>query len=353
MRNDRRDPDKRDPPERYYLDGLLPADKRKSPYFGKGACSRADLREVPALYCQTYTIDGEERLTDVIADIKETAVKFDRWVKVEEAVQALKKALGRLPGDSPLRADVAELLLRTREPLSDEKTTELIAVLAAEARFAIIYRHVYYRFKDQDADWQKEHQNVHPDREVEELAEKDVWERTENDIATITRKLLEKAELMRHPSRIPRDDAGVDVLTVHVTTFAGDLSPEQLRMALSRIERAELEATRDVEAPMRPDTRTPREIYAEVRRWDWFVFVVATALTALVYLSGKYGSEWGSLDDYVFAFAAGAITPAAASWALLPFTRSYNALAGKLVGRTATSDGDAAQPGGDGGAAKA
>jgi hypothetical protein len=64
-------------------------------------------------------------------------------------------------------------------------------------------------------------------------------------------------------------------------------------------------------------------IYARVRHTDWTVFWITAVFTALVYLSQKYDGDWGSLEDYLFAFAAGAIAPTVVNWAILPLARSY------------------------------
>jgi hypothetical protein len=75
--------------------------------------------------------------------------------------------------------------------------------------------------------------------------------------------------------------------------------------------------------PDNVDTRTPEQIRAQVRKTDSEIFWITAVLTALVYLAGKYSADWGSWEDYLFAFAAGAVAPTVITWSLLPLSRSY------------------------------
>jgi hypothetical protein len=95
-------------------------------------------------------------------------VRFDRWSKVEAAVRALKRALDRLPDNSPMRGDVRALLLRTHEEVHDDKAAaDLLAVLRAEARFATVYRHRRHRFDDLSDEWKDHHKKMDSDTGTE------------------------------------------------------------------------------------------------------------------------------------------------------------------------------------------
>jgi hypothetical protein len=62
----------------------------------------------------------------------------------------------------------------------------------------------------------------------------------------------------------------------------------------------------------------------------------------MVYVLTKYDADWGSLEDYLVAFTAGATLPTAAQWALLPFKRSYSALVTTPQSGTSSTGGAAA-----------
>lgn len=331
-RNAHRSPETRDPDERYYLNDLLRGDIDKSPYYAHGACNGDDLPEVPRLYCRTHEIETNEDITAVAAEIKETTAQFDRWLRVETAARAVKRSLGRLPDESPMQIDATQLLLRTREPVNDDtEAADLVTVLRAEAHFATLYRHLRHQYDRQNDNWQQTHKKMDPNCEVKELAAKASRTRKAADIEPAFYKLLAKAEIMRHPAHAPKDrhKAHRD-LTAYVVVEHNIPNLHELRADLPREVREELDDASRA-APPTPDTRSPQLIYAQVRRADWVTFWTAAALTALVYLSTVYKGEWGSLEDYLFALAAGAVGPSAVNWALLPFTRSYNPLTGKLA----------------------
>ena len=52
---------------------------------------------------------------------------------------------------------------------------------------------------------------------------------------------------------------------------------------------------------------------------DHLLFAVALAIAAVAYLAGAYSNTYGSVLDYLLAFAAGAGTTFAANWKLLPW----------------------------------
>lgn len=311
---------------RYYLDYLLPADRDHLPYPAKKKCRHSGHREVAKLYCDTYGLESDDAFTAAVAAITETTVQFDRWLRVESAVDLLKRGLGRLPDQSPMRLDAQALLLRTyEEPLDDAEAAAVVAVVRAEARFAVIYREVRQRFDHRDADWRKARPSLDPDPDVKALAEKDVWARTPAEINHCLRPLLVKLDLLREPDRIPPDKPPAEQRARLDDLVAATPVEELLERAGAEIALFDAYSPRKTPVPT-VDARSPQLIYAQVRAADWGIFGVASALTAIAYLLTKYDADWGSLEDYLLAFAAGATVPTAAHWALLPFKRSYNAL---------------------------
>jgi hypothetical protein len=69
---------------------------------------------------------------------------------------------------------------------------------------------------------------------------------------------------------------------------------------------------------------TPEEIRAGLRKVDWFMWPLATAVAVLAFFLPYYtGKSFGSLDDYGLAFAAGFVGTLVINWDQLPVFRSY------------------------------
>lgn len=65
---------------------------------------------------------------------------------------------------------------------------------------------------------------------------------------------------------------------------------------------------------------------AGVRRGDWLVFLLALLVSALAYRLPVYtDGPFGTFNEYLAAFVAGAGGQVVFSTALLPLTRSYKA----------------------------
>jgi hypothetical protein len=73
-----------------------------------------------------------------------------------------------------------------------------------------------------------------------------------------------------------------------------------------------------------PRVTTPEEIRAGLRKVDWFMWPLATAVAVLAFFLPYYtGKSFGSLDDYGLAFAAGFVGTLVINWDQLPVFRSY------------------------------
>jgi hypothetical protein len=62
-----------------------------------------------------------------------------------------------------------------------------------------------------------------------------------------------------------------------------------------------------------------RNLVNAIGATDHLLFAVALAIAAVAYLAGVYSNTYGSVLDYLLAFAAGAGTTFAANWKLLPW----------------------------------
>jgi hypothetical protein len=318
-----------DSANRFYLNELVPTDRL--PYPDKDSCGASNLTEVERLYCLTHKPDSDEALGDLVASVEETTARFGRWSKVETAATLVKDELAQLPASSPMHRDARDLLVITHlEPDDDKEASDQVAVLRAEARIAALYRHVRQVFDSQEEPWKATHRSLDPDQEVVRLGA--VGDRTEAAMEKVELRLLTVAEWLRDPDAIP-PDMSRDVLAGELSVLRANRSLELMYLDAPEDLHNLMESDRGPRPTV--DTRSPDLIYAQVRRADWAVFWVAAALTGIVYISQQYDADYGSLEDYLLAFAAGAAVPTAVNWALLPFTRSYRVAAKKAAGPAA------------------
>lgn len=314
-------PDKR--PDRFYLKDLLPTDG--SPVYPQGNdCANPDnLAPVPGLYCKAASIDGEQALSDLLPEVTEITGNFDRWRKVEEAIDALKGAVATLPDDArynPMREDAALLAVRADvEPNDDRAASELVLLFHEEAAVAAAYNHARQMYDKQPDGWRDMHKKVDPTLDLAALPGPAIRTAANAEQGALT--LLYKAAALQHPERIP-PDSEPDEQEARLDELMESFSVRRARRFLQPDLQGIVIAARDL-ASDNVDTRTPEQIRAEVRKTDTEIFWITAALTALVYLAGKYSASWGSWEDYLFAFAAGAVAPTVITWSLLPITRSY------------------------------
>jgi hypothetical protein len=311
-------------PERFYLNGLLPTDA--SPvYPEKSGCNNAgSLATVPNLYCKAAKLDGTQSLADLLPEVTDVTARFDRWRKVEAAIAALKRTLASLPNNSKhdcMRRDVADVVVRGNlEPDDDKTASDLVLVLHAEAAAAAAYRQARDLYENHTTkDWRDEHKNVDPDKDLDGYEAAPT--RTVANAEKVALTLLYKVAALKEPSRIPKDTDSSGQKK-HTRDLMQTFGTREAMSYLSS-EDEEVFATAQSIPPNNVDTRTPAQIRAQVRRSDWTIFLISAVLTALVYLAGKYSADWGSWDDYLFAFAAGAVAPTVITWSLTPYSRSY------------------------------
>jgi hypothetical protein len=316
-------------PGRFYLNDLLPAND--SPvYPKKGGCENGDsLAPVPRLYCQAAKLNGNQSLADLLPLVTDVTARFDRWRKVEAAISALKQAMARLPNDGKharMRADASSTIVRGNlEPDDDKTASDLVLLLHGEAAATAAYGHARDLYDNHTTQaWRDNHKNVDPDKDLD--AFEPAPTRTVANVDKVALTLLYKVAALNEPDKIPPDPEPQNQrrqLDELARTFG-------TRQALSYLtnEDEEVFVTAQSIPPDNVDTRTPEQIRGDVRQSDWTIFWITAALTALVYLSGKYSADWGSWEDYLFAFAAGAVAPTVITWTLIPYSRSYRPQAG-------------------------
>jgi hypothetical protein len=313
-------------PDRFYLEALLP--EEGSPYPTGTPCQGADsLKAVPRLYCKAAKLDGDQSLADLLPEVTDVTARFDRWHKVEDAISALSSAITSLPPGAayaPMRDDAATITIRGNlEPDDDKAASELVLLMHAEAAAAAAYAHARELFDKQLPAWRSTHTNVDPDHDLAGFDPP--VKRTAANAELVALALLYKVALLQHPERIP-PDAQPDEQGAYVEELIESVGSRVATRYLSPTRESIIIAARAV-PPDNVDTRTPEQIRAQVRKSDWMIFWLTAVLTALVYLAGKYTADWGSWEDYLFAFAAGAVAPSVITWSLIPYARSYRAQA--------------------------
>ena len=110
-------------------------------------------------------------------------------------------------------------------------------------------------------------------------------------------------------------------------------APREITLGMRRITAAPAElvglAIQDVTSGLlrratAPRVTTPEEIRAGLRKLDWWMWGLATAVAVLAFFLPYYtGKSFGSADDYGLAFAAGFIGTLVINWDQLPVFRSY------------------------------
>jgi len=316
-------------PGRFYLNDLLPTGN--SPvYPKKNGCRNVDsLAPVPRLYCQAAKLNGNQSLADLLPQVTDVTARFDRWRKVEAAISALKQATARLSNDGKharMRADASSMIVRGNlEPDDDKTASDLVLLLHAEAAATAAYGRARDLYDNETTPtWRDEHKNVDPDKDLDGFEPAPT--RTVANAEKVALTLLYKVAALNEPDKIPPDPEPQKQRR-HLDELAQTFGTRQAMSYLTN-EDEEVFATAQSIPPDNVDTRTPEQIRADVRRSDWTIFWITAALTALVYLSGKYSADWGSWEDYLFAFAAGAVAPTVITWTLIPYSRSYRPQAG-------------------------
>lgn len=302
-------------PGRFYLVNAVPESGRVYPRWRR--TPRREERLVPKLYRQTYAIGDNAQLASTAVAVKRLADRFARWQQLNAAYHALVARLKTPPqGTSPapagtkIRSDADFLLDMTAvEPADDDEAKLLAERLSEQAAVVEIYAAA--KAKVPSPAWATQYAIADPDAIYAQAPA--VEARTLAGWHALRYELLRALRLLAHPqgvAAIQRECAagsnkGLDQILIGERFGIEPLEP------LRRFGRAAV-----------LHFETPEQIRRVVRRWDWAVFALVSALTALAYLLPFYtGKDYGSLEDYLTAFAAGAIVPTAISWALLPFAR--------------------------------
>jgi hypothetical protein len=327
-------------PNRFYLNDLLnPGDASQQPsfHFWNHIWHRPPQSEpkVPVLYRRTYRVKRTDELTQLADDIQEVIDRFTRWTKLNISFHLLHEAVSGMRTNLPVRNDGDRLLDLVEQPPADDAMAEdWVRRIVDHARLVATYRDVARRYDEREKAWRDKHTSVDPSM-IYGHPSSDVLTRTPEQTLTQELDLLRAQRLLRRWRDIPDDPTAKPPPQVHLRGLARDLGEEDVAFAAGFTFPGSQLATRLVH-PLILRLRSPEHIRRVVRQRDWAVFWLIAVLTALAYLLPFYvGKDYGSVTDYLAAFAAGATVPTAINWALYPPSRSTTAPA------TSPAPGDA------------
>lgn len=275
---------------------------------------------MPKLYRETYKIGDTTTLTTTATAVKALADRFTRWALLNRGYHALVDKLKTRPaGTSPapaatrIRDDSDFLLDMTAvEPTDDAEAAALAQRMTEQT--AIVYVYAAAKAKLPAPPWPEQHPIADPDKIYGDSPP--VETRTAVDAHQLRYRLLRALRLLAHPE-------GVKAIT---DACAADPDKRLEDIVVRRLDWDPPGPIRRLGRALVLHFDSPEHLRRVVRRWDWAVFWLVAVLTALVYLLPAYvGKDYGSLEDYLTAFAAGAVVPTTINWALLPFARPQTA----------------------------
>lgn len=311
-------------PQRVWPGGLRLLGRAK--WWGHEDLAKADNRSAAAIYFRlgraNYTADLEAEAT-AAADLINL---IEGWLSVRKALVALAEALRKAetesldPNQAPLQ-DSGDLVARKFEIDSDvDKSAKLAKAIGIQQNALAVLAEI-------------ESRQLSLSREVLDFGE----------FLAISGAL--EIYLETKPPLLRSEEEG-EVLV------------ERLREILFRLSYAEQEAsagrpTTEVRAALfslsTPDIPSPRQVLSDlfefvaptkapspekvmagIRRGDWLVFIAVLLISSLAYLLPVYaGGPFGSCQQYLAAFIAGAGSQVAISGALIPLTRTSAAAEAK------------------------
>jgi hypothetical protein len=303
----------------YTLDKLFPT--------ANWDCASTEPPEALRLYCAIAKAQSQEDLDGLATQVADLAARVDAWPSVCAKAHALHKAASELAEDpeaATIKAASLELLTRTDDPDQEIPTSEA----AAKAYMQSLDDQVKAVREWLNADVLLEEGLRLYGRVPDPPREHDPARWRPDLRATKSLADLERCGVV---AGLCRD--------VHVLRGLALIHDHDLRhRMLTRSKTAEeAEAAQAAEAadepglafitvaptpPALPGPQLTTYLVAAIRTTDWTVFWVTTAITALAYLVGVYSNTYGSVIDYLTAFAAGAGATFVANWKLLPWYSS-------------------------------
>jgi hypothetical protein len=271
------------------------------------------------VYRDTYKIGRSDEVNKTAVRVKQLTDRFVWWTQLNDAYRALVATLqqpagqpDRVPVGTAIRADSDFLLDMTGvEPAGTAEAQTLAQRLIEQAAVNELYAAARRRLPPPP--WATNHPIAGPDaiyRAAPALEARKV-----EDWHALRYRLLRALRLLEHPD-------GVAAVEQATAAGAGIADAEQI-VGVQAFDIPWPRPVRELGRALVLHFEGPDHIRRVVRRSDWAVFWLVATLTALAYLLPAYnGKDYGSLEDYLTAFAAGAVAPTVINWALLPFARS-------------------------------
>lgn len=333
---------------------------------------------VQTIWSDIHWARNDDDLDQVAGQVEELRTRIVRWITVANSIAALETAKGLTPKsisghkweDQKTPQDTERLLeqIRTIEPSDDKAAKELIDRINRQARWHLAMAEAWNAKTILTLDV-TEHEGKY-DKSIEDtmktldLAKLDADASPESkrdaekqvDLSLELSRLAKKIEVVYKgdPSElklkqpVPAESV-IAAPTIGVMAAAtGDGSIEESIVedsVMVESEREEAKATHlgdtlrsaSGSGSTHDGERIQLQVKAVVRR-D-LLWTAATALVAsAAYIPTIYGPTWGTVPDYISAFAAGFLGKAAINWAALPFFRSLK------PGKAATSGDEGAPP---------
>lgn len=294
--------------------------------------ARAALTEAERLYCDIQTAGTNEELEERRTAVNDLAARVADWKPTRDAARDLCEALKTAEREIVDGADVPILatsreLLRPASPRSAAEAEALLERLASQAE--AVARYI--------TGWRLVVEARLPYAAL--FARRDEF--TPDERARLVQNDPDEAyRTWLRPARTLED------------VVAGDSIPRlrELRRFLRNLDKAYPAPQLAGEPPVEPagmmpgefplppsiaatrDRRDAEEIIGSVRRDDRIEFVFTAVVLSLAFILTQYtGKNFGSWEQYLTVFLAGAAGTTAINWALLPWYRSYRAGARKAI----------------------
>ena len=280
----------------YTLEGRFPS--------GEWDCKWRDKFIALRLYCEIDEAKRQERLDTLATQVADLEAQVNAWPSVCAKADALEKATEEVIEKDPSAAMVkaSEALLKPDVPTDEASTKAYMESLDAQVEAVrewlnaqALYAEARRLFDALGGGGPEEHD---PER----------WRPDLNAAKSL--EDLRRCQVIRG---LCRDVHVLRTLVIKAGQAVPEGAPEDA------VEFISIKA-----AP--PALRGPeltRHLIGAIGAADWLMFILTTAVVALVYLAGVYSDTYGSILEYLTAFAAGAGATFAANWKLLPWYSSY------------------------------
>ena len=329
---ERRDPDRpprADEEERpgiYRLDLLLrPLSQEQFP---KKGCSAGDLR-VARLCCNIESAKTTDRLAELEKQVAALEAEFRRALDVLAAFDELSKAASRLRSRRPIKRD-AELLLDTAadDYASDDEAAKIARAIRQQALITLLFRAISPMWHAQPRRWRLTHQWLKADSLYGQT--QGAAAPTPEEQAAGRRRLTFALRQLHNPQNAAQDpgpfaDPAVFTIMNFAAFTASDETWQSVDDALDQ--GAPLPSAQTLVREIRArDADEPERLERDIQRLDGLLFLGSAIVASLAYLLTKYSDSFGTLDDYLAAFAAGAAGTAGINLLLAPFARNRSSL---------------------------